>query len=170
MTKAKGFTLLEVLVALLVLAVVMAGVMSFTTRHSMNTQYLRDRSIAHWVAMNELVRLQLRDELPDIGTSTGEVSMAGRLWFWRQKIETTPNKVIRRISIEVSPRQDFEQALSSLSAFVGKSVIPLNIPAAGLPDNTPAAGEPDNLGSSGPDITPPDNPVFTPDGSLPPPG
>jgi len=118
--KAKGFTLLEVLVALVVLSLVMAGVMSFTARNTMNTQYLRDRTLAHWVAMNELARLQLEDKFPQEGTSEGEASMARRIWFWRIKVESTPNEDVRRLFIEVSAEEGFEQGTSSLFAYVGK--------------------------------------------------
>jgi len=175
---SKGFTLLEVLVALLVLAVVMAGVMSFTTRHSMNTQYLRDRSLAHWVAMNELVLLQLQDELPETGSSTGEASMAGRSWFWRQKVESTPNEAVRRVLIEVAAQADFEQALSSLWAFVGETPPAVGIAAADLPDGEAATDGLENPSDSGPDTSIPGGgqaplpggPDITPGGGLPAPG
>ncbi|MCU7959495.1 MAG: type II secretion system minor pseudopilin GspI [gamma proteobacterium symbiont of Bathyaustriella thionipta] len=177
MKTAKGFTLLEVLVALVVLALVMAGVMSFTARHSMNIQYLRDRSIAHWVAMNELVRLQLQDELPDTGSSSGEASMAGRTWFWHQKVESTPDDAVRRVWIEVAPQADFEQALSSLWAFVGETPpavsltggeIPQDGPTEG-PENSPAGG-PDSSFPGGDDSPIPAGPDITPGSGLPAPG
>lgn len=116
--KQRGFTLLEVLVALAVLSVVMFGMFSYTAAHTRNINYLQDRSFAHWVAMNQLVQIQIGEEKAVAGELSGESEMAGRQWFWRADVTRTSNEAVLKLQIEVAADEQFDQPLASLLSYV----------------------------------------------------
>lgn len=95
----EGFTLLEVLVALSVLAIALAAAIKISIENVENTRYLRDKTFAHWIAMNILADIQIQQKLPII--KKGSSIMAKRKWYWRVKIANTAIKDLKRIDIEV---------------------------------------------------------------------
>lgn len=117
-----GFTLLEVLVALAVLALALAAIIEAGGGYAANQVYMRDRVMAHWVARNLLAEKQIRKEWPGIGKSTGEEEMAGRNWAWRIKVSQTEDEDLRRLDIEVRPEdhEDDESPLASLAGFLAR--------------------------------------------------
>ena len=60
----RGFTLIEVMVALVVIALGMLGVIQAVSQTASNSGYLRDKTIAHWVAMNRLTEVRLQKAAP----------------------------------------------------------------------------------------------------------
>lgn len=117
----KGFSLIEVLVALVVLSLVLGAVVKATGAHSRNEAYLEDRTLANWVAMNVLVERRLANLFPNAGTQFGEEQMGRRQWYWRALISETPEQDIRRV--EVSVFQDSSRAESPVAVvngYVGK--------------------------------------------------
>lgn len=115
MNHYKGFTLLEVLVALAILAIAMSAVIKVTSENADNASYLRDKTLAHWVAMNVLTEIQIRQKWLNIGTKKGMVEMAERKWYWLLKISTTVDNELRRLEIEV--RLD-KEVLTTLVGFI----------------------------------------------------
>mgnify|MGYP001825921208 CR=1 FL=1 len=89
MKRHTGFTLLEVLVALAVLAIAMGAVIKVSATNSSNAAYLKEKTIAHWVAMNKVNELRLTDDWPSIGTKKDTEIMAGEEWRWQMKISKT---------------------------------------------------------------------------------
>jgi general secretion pathway protein I len=92
-------TLIEVLIALVVIGVALAAVIKTVDTGVLNVAYMKERSFAHWVAMNRDSELQL--EGAGTGTRWQETRMAGRTWHVRTKIEATRDPAIRRALIEV---------------------------------------------------------------------
>lgn len=78
-----GFTLLEVMVALALLAIVMAGAIKITSSNISNLWYLENKTVAASVASNHVVELQLGKEAPE--KLDGWDDMAGRRWYWLAK-------------------------------------------------------------------------------------
>lgn len=112
-----GFTLIEVLVALAVLAIALAAVMQ-TVTHSIDlTANLRDRNVALWVAQNRLVQHQVTLSWPTPDTTEGTVEMAGRTWYWREQVATTPEAQMRRVAIEVRADKA-KEALARLNGYL----------------------------------------------------
>lgn len=114
----RGFTLLEVLVALAVIAIPLLAVMESVTTNVSNAAYLRDRTIAHWVAMNKVAEAQLDAQWPAPGQSGDKVQMSGRDWYWRMTVKVTNDPDIRRLDVEVRAHKDDKQPLESLVAYV----------------------------------------------------
>jgi general secretion pathway protein I len=120
-----GFTLIEVIVALVVIALGMLGVIQAVSQTASNTGYLRDKTVAHWIGMNRLTEVRLQKTAPGIDKSSDEVEMAGRRWKWTMNVTQTPVESIRRIDISVRPEEAKEGAsLASVSGFYGTAVAP----------------------------------------------
>ncbi|HHH44665.1 MAG TPA: type II secretion system protein GspI [Gammaproteobacteria bacterium] len=125
----RGFTLLEVLVALVVVALSLGAIVQATGSYTSNQAYLRDRTFAEWVAHNRLVMELLSSDWPDTGRTKGEVELpkagadiGAREWRWVMQVSTTPEKELRRLDIEVYPldADEDEAPLASLTGFKGK--------------------------------------------------
>ena len=122
---AVGFTLIEVMVALVVIALGMLGVIQAVSQTASNSGYLRDKTVAHWVGMNQLTEVRLQKSAPGIDKSSDEVEMAGRRWKWTMDVTQSPVETIRRIDISVRPADAKEDsALASVTGFYGSAVAP----------------------------------------------
>ena len=115
-TRQRGFTLLEVLVAMTVLAIGLGAVIKVAAESASNTGYLRDQTLALWVARNQINEQLLDREFPATGSRKGSVSMAERDWRWQLEISDTDDDDLRRLDIEVSADQQ-QSPLIRLSAF-----------------------------------------------------
>ena len=99
--RSAGFTLIEVMIALTVLAIALAAVMRTIGQSIDLTTNLRDRNIALWVAQNRLLTHQLQRDFPSTSTNEGSSEMGGREWHWREVVTSTPEPKLRRMEIEV---------------------------------------------------------------------
>jgi general secretion pathway protein I len=118
-TRARGFTLIEVLIALAVIAVAMGALISGMARYADNAAYLQEKTLGLWVAHNRLTELDLEPKWPDVGKSDGEAEMAGITWRWHATVAETPDPQVRRVDIRVQAEgRDYDSA--SLSSFVSK--------------------------------------------------
>ncbi len=102
----KGFTLLEVMVALAVLALGMAAVIKTVTTTTSNTIHLRDKTFAYWVAQNQLAEIELTTGSPKTGYTDGEEELAGLTWYWTRKIESTEDPDTNRVELTVRKGKD----------------------------------------------------------------
>lgn len=122
MRRAAGFTLIEMLVAVAVLAIAMAAIISGMARHADNAGRLREKTVALWVAHNRLTEIELERGWPDVGKSDGETEMAGVKWKWIVEIKKTPDEHLRRADIRVlsTNRKDDAASLSAFFADTGR--------------------------------------------------
>jgi general secretion pathway protein I len=119
MQRTEGFTLLEVLVALAVLALSMGAVIKATSDYTVNHAYLRDKTMATWVARNILVQYRISGEWPGVGERKGTFEMGGQEWAWLGKTSKTDEKDLRRLDVEVRPMDaEDSEPLTVLSGFV----------------------------------------------------
>ncbi|ALP54305.1 hypothetical protein Tel_14770 [Candidatus Tenderia electrophaga] len=118
--KQRGFTLLEVLIALAILAVALAAAIKGISSHVGNISYLKERSLAHWVGMNALTELRVSGRYPSAGEIKGDESMAGREFSWVIKVTEVEGGDVRRLDVRVVPENDPERPLTSLIAYIGK--------------------------------------------------
>lgn len=123
--KAAGFTLIEVLAALVIVALGMLGVIQAVSQTASNTSYLREKTLAHWVAMNRLTEVRLQAGAPKIDKTSDVVEMAGQRWRWTMNVTQTPVESIRRIDISVRAEDaDKDSSLASITGFYGSAVAP----------------------------------------------
>ncbi|WP_263144224.1 type II secretion system minor pseudopilin GspI [Pseudomonas sp. RIT-PI-AD] len=104
MKASRGFTLLEVLVALAIFALVAASVLTASTSSLKNAARLEDKTLAMWVADNQLSEMQLADPPPGDGREQGELDYAGRRWQWQTQTEATSDPDMRRVQVWVALR------------------------------------------------------------------
>ena len=116
--KQHGFTLLEVLVALFILAITMAAVSRTSSSSIQHAEALRSRITADWVAQNRLALHQARGDWMPTGIQTGEEEQAGRIYPWREEIIATPNPTMRRIVVTVNAPDDTQHTLRELSGYL----------------------------------------------------
>jgi len=96
-----GFTLLEIMIALFIVAVALGGAIKSMGNAANISTALSDKTFAQWVGMNQLVRLRLSGKWPRPGETKGDEEMAHRKWAWLQKISTTEEKKVNRVEISV---------------------------------------------------------------------
>jgi general secretion pathway protein I len=115
-----GFTLVEILVALAVLAIALAAVMRSISQGIDTSAALRERTMALWVAQNRLATHQLQRDFPAPDTTDGTVTLGGREWRWREQVATTPDADLRRMEIDVRAAGG-EQTLAHLVGFLRRT-------------------------------------------------
>lgn len=118
---SRGFTLVEVLVALAILAIALAAGSRAAAMMADSSSELRERLLASWVAQNRLAELQARRAWPGAGTSEGEVEQAGVKMIWRETVSTTPNQSFRRVEIRVGAVGRDDHALAQLTGYLARA-------------------------------------------------
>jgi general secretion pathway protein I len=145
-----GFTLIEVVVAIAVVALGMMAVFRVVNDTVNNSGYLRDRTLATWIADNRLVEMRLAAALPSVDETDGEVDYANQRWHWTATVSQTPVEDLRRIDVRVRRDSDSEEsALAEVSGFVGA------VAMATPPSATPWNGGDAAGGGGGSDNVPP---------------
>jgi general secretion pathway protein I len=119
----RGFTLIEVLAALVIVALGMIAAIQAVTQAARNGTYLRDKTLAHWIGMNVLTERRLQASPPDIAESTGRVEFADQQWQWSMQVTQTQVASLRRIDIAVRRAETPDGApLANVSGFYGDAV------------------------------------------------
>ncbi|MEY4761397.1 MAG: hypothetical protein RLZZ200_1253 [Pseudomonadota bacterium] len=138
--QSRGFTLVEVLVAMFVVALGMGALMATLTSAADATAQLREKSFAEWVALNRVSEVRLKGTVPATGKSDGEVEFAGGTWRWQMEITDPKIAGILRIDVSVSNAADSTgAAIATATGFYGTTIAP---PSGFLPDwsSAPATG------------------------------
>lgn len=115
-----GFTLIEILIALAILAGSFLALIKMSGGYTYQVAYLRDKTYAHWVAENKLTENALQP-WPAIGKTEGFLGMGNKDWFWEQQVINTPDPAIRRIEVRVKHKKDSKTYLVTLIGFAGQS-------------------------------------------------
>jgi general secretion pathway protein I len=162
MSDARGFTLVEVLVALMVVAMGLAALMVAVSGTARTSGYLRDKTLAQWIALNRLTEVRLNMNKFGQNTDTGELVFAGRTWHYDTRYFDTSIASMKRVVVRVYEGNAKAKGnpLSESTGFLGQS---LTAPGTGgdmdwsLAAGTPAGGTPGTgapAGTVGAPITP----------------
>ena len=118
----RGFTLIEVMVALAVVAIALPALLISLYQQVDSTAYLRDKSMAHMVAANKLVELRVLSRATESlvkGKDSGSEQMAERDWYWWLDKQPTEVPQFFRVEIRVAQSEEArEQPLYTLVAFL----------------------------------------------------
>jgi general secretion pathway protein I len=101
--KARGFTLLEVIIALAIVALSVGALLGSVTSSASNIIFLKDKTMAEWVALNRLAEIRISKQMPDPGKRTGETVLGGMKWQWEQEVLELPVKGMLRIDVRSRP-------------------------------------------------------------------
>ncbi len=112
----RGFTLLEVMVALAVITLGLAAVIKTVTSTTSNTIHIRDKTFAYWVAQNQIAEIELTSGSPKPGFTDGEEMLAGLNWHWTRKIEGTEDPDTNRV--EISVRKDKDRSAQNYATLI----------------------------------------------------
>jgi general secretion pathway protein I len=149
---ARGFTLVEVLVALMVVAMGLAALMVAVSGTARTSGYLRDKTLAQWIALNRLTEVRLNMNKFGQNTDTGELVFAGRTWHYDTRYFDTSIATMKRVVVRVYEGNAKAKGnpLSESTGFLGTS---LSTPGSTDIDWNPPAGTP-GTGTVGTPITP----------------
>ena len=114
----RGFTLIEVLVALTILAVTLGAGIKAAGTLTNNAQRLADVSAAQWCADNQLVALKLGRQFPGVGDADFSCEQLGRTYRGKLIVRPTPNPNFRRVDAKLTDESD--QPILTLSTILGR--------------------------------------------------
>jgi general secretion pathway protein I len=119
----RGFTLVEVMVALVIVSIALASMTVTMGSMLNNATTLRERTYASWIAQNKIVEYRLANEVPDTGTTSGEVDYANVTWEWEANIDETGIENLLRIDVSVGFAGS-NQVIRTVTGFIGEPVPP----------------------------------------------
>jgi general secretion pathway protein I len=114
----RGFTLVEVLVALAIVSIALLSALRAAGQGTANATELRMRLLAGWVAENRLAEHRARSDWLSPGIQRGAVSEAGIEFAWREEVSELPSPAFRRIDVFVYQAPESTRALAHLTGFL----------------------------------------------------
>lgn len=112
---ARGFTLIEVLVALAIVAFGLTALFTTLNQAVRTSDYLREKTLATWIALNQITQARLDGAPPGDEAKTGTIDYAGGKWRWELKKFDTTVKTIVRLEARAAPADAPENAWPGLA-------------------------------------------------------
>ena len=115
----RGFTLIEVMIALMIIVVGAAAVINTSTESAWKSSQLWQRTIAGWVAQNQIAEFRAKRSWSNDRNQSGVAEMANAEWRWQMRISDTDDASLRRLDVEVFLDGD-DDVKARMTAFMGK--------------------------------------------------
>jgi general secretion pathway protein I len=113
-----GFTLLEALVALVIVSLGMMAVNMQLNQYAVTAIYIEQKTLASWIATNVLTELSVQADWPELSDSEDDIEFANRQWHYTVDISETQVPNLRRADVAVSAADTPEQVLHRVSALI----------------------------------------------------
>ncbi len=139
MPKTAGFTLLEILIALAILAILMTGLLKIASDNTRNLWHIENKTIAAMIAANHAAQLRLAKDKPE--QDDGWETQAGRRWYWQTKRQVTTTLGLWRYRIPVYLEGD-KEPYTELISFIPETFSVAEVESA-VEKNTETTLEPD---------------------------
>ena len=121
--RTRAFTLVEVMVALAIIALSLTAVASKMSRMIDTSNSMRERTYASWIAQNKIAELRLANVIPEVTTTSGDIEYANCQWRWRAVISESGIENLFRVDVEVFDA-DGDALIRKVTGFIGEPVIP----------------------------------------------
>jgi general secretion pathway protein I len=119
----RGFTLIEVMVALTIVAFSLTTVAASMSQMIDAANTMRDRTYASWIAQNKLAEMRLAGVFPEVSATSGEVEYANTSWEWRAVVSETGIENFRRIDVSIT-HVGSEYVIRTVTGFIGEPIPP----------------------------------------------
>jgi len=116
--KQRGMTLLEVIVALAVFSIAAVSITKSLGEQMANMPILEERTMAQWVAHNQMVEARLESKFPDIGRKDGPGLLVSKDWYWRKEVVKSTDDNFRMIRVTISADERFGRVIAEVSSYV----------------------------------------------------
>lgn len=113
-----GFTLLEAMVALVIVALGMMAVNTQLNRYAVAAAYVEQKTLASWIATNKLTELSVAPTWPEVGDYEEDVEFAGQQWRCEIEVAETPVENLHRVDVSVRLLSDPERVVHKVSALI----------------------------------------------------
>jgi general secretion pathway protein I len=120
MKRQAAFTLVEILVAVAILAVALAATTRAASVATDSALETRHRLLATWAAQNRIAEIRARRLYPPVATTRLTAEQGGMSLVIEERVTDTPNPIIRRIDLAVSDARSPDRAITQLSAYVAR--------------------------------------------------
>jgi len=137
--RQSGFTLLEVLIAVAIVAMGLSAVFMQLNQMASSAIYQREKTLATWIAMDRVTELRLADQTPELKETKDTTEMLGVEWGYTIKVSETPVETLRRIDVTVYYADTPENIIGSAAGFIGRVTERKTLPV--LPGTGAAPGD-----------------------------
>ena len=121
--RSTGFTLIEVMVALVIVSLALTGVAASMGQMIDTANTMRDRTFASWIAQNQIAEMRLSGTMPEVGESSGEVDYANTVWSWTANVSETGVENLLKVDVTVT-YAGFDDRIRQVTGFIGEPVAP----------------------------------------------
>lgn len=118
-----GFTLIEVMVALVIVSLALAGIAASMGQMIDTANTMRDRTFASWIAQNQIAEMRLAGVIPEVGESSDEVEFANTTWVWTADVSETGVENLLKVEVSVSYAGS-DDRIRQVTGFIGEPVPP----------------------------------------------
>jgi len=110
------------MVALTIIAISLSALLSTSGTQANSAGYLKQKTLAHWVAVNELTQIRISQAFPDIGDKKGETTMANKDWYWTRTTKKTEDENARQITFTLYSDKERTKNITSLIGYANRDV------------------------------------------------